>query len=506
MFRYSLLATAAFILTFLASCDSKTEIGGSPSNASKSVAYDRSTPERLYAILQSAIEKADSAAWLACMSKDLLDEMAQQIGRAVARAKENPEQLKIAQQRLGTDKDLTKMSIEELTRFSFEQLLKNEEGKRDFMSQFGTKYIDTVTSAGITFVIAEGPARRDSKGGEPAIARCRVELAVVKEGDEWRFDEKLSNELKRTPDHEIAVAGVSSTVGMGFDVEGKTLAHCDRSGKVRLIDVESGSNIQEIAPNGEGEFRRALFSPDLRMAAGEMDNGAIVLWEMRTAKRTATIAADENGFQLFPLAFSPDGKLLVASSNEGAGMAVIWNTATGEVVRKFTPHAEILIAVAFSPDGARMATAGQDKLIKIWDCAKWERKITLTGHIESVSALAFSQDGRRLVSCDNWGGGEKSVEAIVWNVETGESEHRIKGYGATPFIAILPDSAIVCADCRSIRVFSPSAGVELRHRSPSSSSDVTALSPKSGMTATVNQLEEKATIQLWFAQFPPKGK
>ena len=55
-------------------------------------------------------------------------------------------------------------------------------------------------------------------------------------------------------------------------------------------------------------------------------------------------------------------------------------------------------AVAFSPDGTRLASAGTDGTVRLWDPASGQLTATLEGHADGVSAVAFSPDSHRLAS------------------------------------------------------------------------------------------------------------
>ncbi len=61
-------------------------------------------------------------------------------------------------------------------------------------------------------------------------------------------------------------------------------------------------------------------------------------------------------------------------------------------------HTYSVSSVAFSPDGARLATGSLDKTVKLWDAASGEEITTLRGPTEYVSSVAFSPDGARLAT------------------------------------------------------------------------------------------------------------
>ena len=53
---------------------------------------------------------------------------------------------------------------------------------------------------------------------------------------------------------------------------------------------------------------------------------------------------------------------------------------------------------AFSPDGARIVTASEDKTARIWDANTGEQIATYSGHDDAVWHAAFSPDGARVVT------------------------------------------------------------------------------------------------------------
>lgn len=115
------------------------------------------------------------------------------------------------------------------------------------------------------------------------------------------------------------------------------------------------------------------------------------------------------------LQFSRDGKrILVASGLTGAyGNAAIFSTDTGEMLAEFVGHRDVLYDAVFSPDEAKIATAGYDREILLWDVASGEPIRSYSGHNGAVFDLAFSPDGQILASAC----ADETVK--VWDVNSG---------------------------------------------------------------------------------------
>ena len=110
--------------------------------------------------------------------------------------------------------------------------------------------------------------------------------------------------------------------------------------------------------------------------------------------------------------FSPDGRRIAVFSIPGIGgpretVRILDTTTGGEVLALRGQHR--VYAVAFSPDGKRIATDGGDLTVRLWDASTGEEVLTLRGHTASVISLAFSPDGHRLVS------GSIDWTARVWD-------------------------------------------------------------------------------------------
>jgi len=141
------------------------------------------------------------------------------------------------------------------------------------------------------------------------------------------------------------------------------------------------------------------------------------------------------GERVYAIAVSPDGtRLAVACGSPGkSGEVRLIDYATGEVVTVCGRTADVVLDVAFSPDGKRMAAGGADGLIRIIEVASGNLLQTIASHADWVNALAWSDDGLKLVSAS------RDKSAKVYTAESGElltsyAGHAtaVKGVGFSP--------------------------------------------------------------------------
>jgi WD40 repeat protein len=180
-------------------------------------------------------------------------------------------------------------------------------------------------------------------------------------------DTATGKELNKMGAHENWVLG---TV---FGVDGKRVVSVGRDGAAKLTDAASGG-FQENVNLLRGQLAAVARHParDIVVIGGEDRVAYIYMMDrpknMKIADDTTLIRKLErqNGM-IAALAWSPDGSRIAVA---GAAPEVnVYNADTGARVAACTGHSAGIYSVAFSPDGATLATAGFDGTVRLYDPA-----------------------------------------------------------------------------------------------------------------------------------------
>lgn len=96
------------------------------------------------------------------------------------------------------------------------------------------------------------------------------------------------------------------------------------------------------------------------------------------------------------IAGSPDGKLIVSGSSDGA--VKLWDMSTSKVIHNFLLHDAPISCIKFNPMDMAMASGGADKTVKYWDLEHFQLISSTRPDTTAIQEIVFSADGRALFS------------------------------------------------------------------------------------------------------------
>jgi WD40 repeat protein len=289
------------------------------------------------------------------------------------------------------------------------------------------------------------PSREVSAGEPPAAPTSRALAGVPAPNTDAYGDPLPAGAVAR-----LGTVRLRPAHCLAFSPDGKTLATAE-VGLIRFWDAATGRQVSQIAPRFHEEFCGAgflAFSPDGHRLAALGRGHEVGVWNVRTGERLFCVELHTEGCVALPsnerLAFTPDGRMLWAGSND---VAFALDAATGKVmasVKHAGKDTEITAALAFSPDGNTFAAAPYQgkRVVELWSQAGGKPLLTLEVPEEDdgVRCLAFSHDGRLLAA------GTGNGTTRVWHARTGKEAYRLKGPEVwIESVAFAPDGRALAA-------------------------------------------------------------
>jgi WD40 repeat protein len=228
------------------------------------------------------------------------------------------------------------------------------------------------------------------------------------------------------------------------------------TGEDITVAADTESLVMVLDPAGENLATFDAVSEGLSLVRGidhDEASGTIViagaegpttLWDWRTDESAQLSVVDQ---RQTVVAYSPDGTRLATGGEEGSSIR-IWDTGTTSVIEDLEGHEGAIRDLEYSASGDRLLSVGSDNTVRIWDTQTGEQLMVLEGHDSSITTAAFSSDAS-LVATGSSGG-----IMGIWDSETGTNLAFVKVHSDyVNDVGFTPDGRIFSAsDDHTIRI------------------------------------------------------
>lgn len=239
---------------------------------------------------------------------------------------------------------------------------------------------------------------REHQGRINALAFSADERFFASASQDHTIKLRSMNQLDNTP---IALVGHQGEVtSLAFDPNGQLLASTSEDKTLRIWPVAQAAITSTILMQSGGHL--VVFSSDGKRLASDTDNNTLQVWLTENNFTGTEVSGATHQGRINALAFSPNNRLLATASEDR--VVRLWSVAN----LKMQPyilngHQEAVTAIAFSPDSRQLATAGRDNTVRLWsvEYPGTASRVLTDGHENDVTSVLFSKDGQWIASASN---------------------------------------------------------------------------------------------------------
>jgi len=274
-------------------------------------------------------------------------------------------------------------------------------------------------------------------------------------------------------EHIRTFAGHSNTVtSVCFSPDGEQVISGSADATIRIWDKESGEMLRELKHSAQ-VLSIAIHEHLLAAADYDFETAAshLILWNWQTGAEVRRFEGQND--VVYSVAFSPDGRQLLSGSgpsgpfskSSGENDLVLWDVASGAIVRRLRGHKDAVFQVAFLPGGKGAISSSADATVMVWNLDEGSVRRVFRGHTTFAYAFAASPRGDTVFSASF------DLSVIHWDIERGQEMRRFHGHaGPVTTVQFLGDGRRVLTGSidKTLRVWDIySADEVMRLREPS---------------------------------------
>jgi WD40 repeat protein/serine/threonine protein kinase len=219
---------------------------------------------------------------------------------------------------------------------------------------------------------------------------------------------------------------------------------------LRLWDLATGRCLRTFAGH-QDQVHSVSLSPDGRSALSGsaqfllrkeseklLSTGQLKLWETATGRCLASLGPTS---AVAAVCLSTDGRYALSGGGQlmiqnqtgtlsQSSQFHLWELATGECLRTFEGHRDLVTTLCLSYDGRYVLSGSSDRTVKLWQLASGQCVRTFVGHTDTVTSVSLSADGRYALS----GSSDGTLKLWILDWELEDNQPAYWDEGARPYL------------------------------------------------------------------------
>lgn len=195
------------------------------------------------------------------------------------------------------------------------------------------------------------------------------------------------------------VGHTSAVCYASFSPNGKYIVSASGDSTAIIWDVKSGKRVLSPLIGHNSYIYMAEYSPDGNRIVTASGDSTVIIWNAKTGKQIFPPLKGHKGAVL-SASFNSDGSRIVTASMDST--LILWDAQTGGLISKQHKHSNTTNFAQFSPSDDYIASASEDKTVRIWNL-NVKKPVVLYGHTGAVYSVNYSSDGKFIVSASEDG-------------------------------------------------------------------------------------------------------
>jgi len=232
----------------------------------------------------------------------------------------------------------------------------------------------------------------------------------------WNLDSKEQN-------LQVVFAGTDIVEVLAVSPDAQWLACGGRSSVIKMIPIAGGTAMQYELKGHTGKIKSLIFSFDGKYLYSASLDGKVLKWDL-AAKTSVNLNTEK--IQINYIDISSGGNYIAGVSNDGK--ALVWNTEiTGDNFRTPEIPGKTIKVVRFKPDENTLAIGYTDGYVELWDVEAKKKISEVKAHTAEVNDIRFNNKERQMATASNdkslkiWDTGDLTMLPITFPLSDNEA-------------------------------------------------------------------------------------